>query len=375
METSSHHIPPEPTAVGGRRLSGVKARPGGALTILFALLALTGCAATATWSPPRPGTSTSASPTAAAPPQITLDFAGDSHFDGRTLALLNDPTTAFGPIAAELGSADLAMVNIETPVTSRGTAEPKEFHFRAPPAAFEAVRAAGIDVITVANNHTLDYGRVGLTDTLNAAKSAGVPFVGAGENAAQAYAPWITDIKGIKIAFLGFSQITELASTWAAQDNRSGIAMAFDATRAIAAVKAARKAADVVVVFMHWGQEYNDCPIAVQKSFAKKLADAGATIIVGSHVHLLQGDGWLGKTFVAYGMSNFLWHYNDAGSNDTGVMRITLTGSTVTKTHFLPAYINRTTGQPELVTGAEATRITKEYNALRGCAGLADAPA
>jgi poly-gamma-glutamate synthesis protein (capsule biosynthesis protein) len=353
----------------------VTARLGRALAAVSALVALTGCGATATWTPPSGSASGTASVTPTAPPEIVLDFAGDSHFDGRTLALLKDPTTAFGPISAELGSADLAMVNLETPVTSRGVAEPKEFHFRAPPAAYEAVKAAGIDVITLANNHTLDYGRVGLTDTLNAAKAAAMPYVGAGENAAQAYAPWITDVKGVKIAFLGFSQITELASTWAAQDNRSGIAMAFDTTRAIAAVKAAKRAADVVVVYMHWGQEYNDCPIAAQKTFARKLADAGATIIIGSHVHLLQGDGWLGKAFVAYGMSNFLWHYNDAGSNDTGVMRITLTGSTVTKTEFLPAYINRTTGQPELVHGAEATRITNEYNALRSCTGLADDPA
>jgi poly-gamma-glutamate synthesis protein (capsule biosynthesis protein) len=145
---------------------------------------------------------------------ITLDFAGDSHFDGRTLTLLqNDPNTAFGPIASELSSADFAMVNLETPVTTRGTPEPKEFHFRAPPTAYQAVRAAGIDLITLANNHTLDYGQVGLDDTINDANAAGMPFVGVGENAEQAYKPLVVTIKGVRIAFLAFSQITELAST------------------------------------------------------------------------------------------------------------------------------------------------------------------
>ena len=344
------------------------------LVAAAAIAMLAACAPSATWTPPRtgPSASSSVSPSPAGPPTITIDFGGDVHFAGRTLSLLNDPATAFGSIKDELSSADLSIVNLETAVTTRGTEEPKEFHFRAPPSAYEAIKAAGVDVVTLANNHALDYGRVGLTDTLASAKAAGVPTVGAGENAAEAYKPWITEVKGVKIAFLGFNQVTELASSWAAQDNRAGLAMAYpDQDRAVAAVKAAKAQADVVVVDMHWGQEYNECPIAIQKSTAKKLADAGATMIIGSHVHTLQGDGWQGKTFVAYGMSNFLWWYNDAQSNDTGVMRVTLTGSTITKTEFLPAYINRTTGQPELVSGGEADRIAKEYANLHGCTGLA----
>ncbi len=343
----------------------------------LALLVLAGCSPSATWAPPRAGnanspTGTPGSPAPTGPPVITLAFGGDVHFAGRTLGLLDNPDTAFGPIAQTLSAADIAIVNLETAVTTRGTEEPKEFHFRAPPSAYEALKAAGIDVVTLANNHALDYGRVGLTDTLDAAQAAGMPIVGAGENAAQAFSPWITEVKGVKIAFLGFNQVTELASSWAAKDNRSGLAMVYpDQDQAVAAVRAAKAKADVVVVDMHWGQEYNECPIAIQKATAKKLADAGATMIIGSHVHVLQGDGWQGKTFVAYGMSNFLWWYNDAQSNDTGVMRVTLTGTRITRTEFLPAYINRTTGQPELVTGAEATRISKEYADLHGCTGLA----
>ena len=90
--------------------------------------------------------------------------------------------------------------------------------------------------------------------------------------------------------------------------------------------------------------------------------------------HVLLGDGWLGRTFVAYGLSNFLWWYNDAGSNDTGVLEITLRGATVARTRFVPAYIDRQTGQPEPVTGPEADRIGRKYAALRGCTGLASSP-
>jgi poly-gamma-glutamate synthesis protein (capsule biosynthesis protein) len=82
----------------------------------------------------------------------------------------------------------------------------------------------------------------------------------------------------------------------------------------------------------------------------------------------------MGKTFVSYGLSNFVWWYNDSASNDTGVLRVTLTGSTITKTEFVPAYINRTTGQPIPSTGAEAARISAAQAALRPCTGLASAP-
>jgi poly-gamma-glutamate capsule biosynthesis protein CapA/YwtB (metallophosphatase superfamily) len=293
------------------------------------------------------------------------------HFTERTLALLNDPSTAFGPVSSILSAADISMVNLETAVTNGGTPEPKEYHFRAPPTAFEAIKAAGVDVVTLANNHSLDYGRVGLADTL---ASATVPVVGAGATAAAAYAPWITTVKGVRIAFLGFSQITELATTWIATDTRAGIAMALDFGPALEAIRQARAQADVVVVYMHWGQEYNECPIALQSSFAAAAAQAGATMIVGVHAHVMQGSGWLGSTFVAYGLSNFVWWWNDAQSNDTGVVRVTLTGASITGTEFLPAYIDRTTGQPIPSTGEEAARISAVHATLHGCTGLADAP-
>lgn len=312
--------------------------------------------------------------TGGGPAEVTLAFAGDVHFAERTLTLLGSPATAFGPVAEVLGAADLAMVNLETAVTERGTPEPKKFHFRAPPSAYQAVAAAGVDVVTVANNHALDYGRLGLADTLDAAATARLPVVGAGPDAASAYAPWVTHVRGVSIAVLGLSQVQELAASWVAKDDRPGIAMAYDTAsteRAVAAVQAASAKADVVVVYLHWGQEYSQCPTAAMQALAGQLARAGATIIVGTHAHVLLGDGWLGGTFVSYGLSNFLWWYNDAGSNDTGVLRVTISGPTILRTEFLPAYISRTTGQPIPSTGAEAARISTMYAGLRRCTGLA----
>jgi poly-gamma-glutamate synthesis protein (capsule biosynthesis protein) len=346
--------------------------------VLFVALVVPVLAACSTITPQPGAPSTPATPDAAAtapptperPAEVTLTFGGDVHFAGRTLKLLDEPATAFGPVSEIFRASDVAMINLETAVTTRGTPQPKRFHFRAPADAYASAAEAGIDVVSLANNHTLDYGQVGLADTLDWSASAGVPAVGAGRNAKEAYAPWITTVHGVKIAFLGISQIAELSSSWAAQDNRPGLAYAFNAERSVKAVQAAKASADVVVVFMHWGVEYNDCPTGAMKTFAKRMADAGASLIVGAHAHNLLGDGWLGNTFVQYGLGNFLWWYNDAGSNDTGVLRVTLTGSKITKTEFLPAYIDRTTGQPIPSEGTQKDRIARKYAGLRGCTGL-----
>jgi len=318
------------------------------------------------------------SPTPTEPPTITLAFGGDVHFTGKTAALLQDPATAFGPVAEIFRAADLAVVNLETAITTGGRPEPKTYTFRAPPSAFEAVKAAGLDAVSVANNHALDYGPPAFQDTLAAAKAAGVPLLGGGANAAEAYAPRIFTVKGVTIALLGFSQIMIDWPSWHATDTQAGIAMAgtpAQIERAAQAVRAAKAQADVVVVFMHWGQETNACPIQTQKNAAQAFADAGATMIVGTHAHVLQGDGWLGRTYVAYGMSNFVWYSNSSISNDTQVVRVTLTGSTITRTELLPAVIDSRTGQPIPATGSQADRIAKKFANLRGCTGLAAAPA
>ena len=303
---------------------------------------------------------------------VTLAFAGDVNFAVRTRRLLGDPATAFGPIAAVLRSADLAAVNLETAVTGRGTPQPKTFHFRAPASAFIALRAAGIDLVTMANNHVLDYGTAGLADALAAARAARFPYVGIGVNAAAAWAPYLTTIKGVRIAVIGVSQVAELASSWVATGTRPGEANAIDLGRTLAAVRSARRQASVVIVFMHWGTEGQACPNPDQLALARRLAAAGASIIIGAHAHMLQGSGWLGHTFVAYGMGNFLW-WERSYSTATGVLELTLPPHAPLTARFVPATVSGT-GQPVADTGAAARRAAAHYAGLRACAGLTSRP-
>ena len=354
--------------------------------VLPGLLALLAVAAACTTAPAATGAPARTSQRAPHPPRptgrpvhagtaagsVTLAFAGDVHFTGRTARLLSDPATAFGPVAAVLRAADFAAVNLETSVTSRGTPQPKTYHFRTGPTAFTALRDAGVDLVTMANNHVLDYGPVGLADTLAAARAARFPYVGIGTDAAAAWAPYVTTVNGMRIAVVGVSQVAELASSWVATASRPGEANAIDLARTLAAVRAARRLAPTVIVFMHWGTEGEACPDPDQLSLARKLAAAGATIIVGAHAHMLQGSGWLGHTFVAYGLGNFLW-WESSYSTATGVLELTIHPHAPLTARFIPAVVSGT-GQPLIMHGAAAHQAVAHYDGLRACAELAPQP-
>jgi poly-gamma-glutamate capsule biosynthesis protein CapA/YwtB (metallophosphatase superfamily) len=324
-------------------------------------------------APPAPPAPPGSRERPAAAARITLAFAGDVHFAGRVRGLLDDPASAFGPVAAVLSRADLAMVNLETAITERGAAEPKQYTFRAPASAFEALRAAGVDVATMANNHGVDYGPVGLADSLAAIRAARFPVVGLGADAGRAYAPWLGTVGGHRVAILGASQVRDRTlSAWTAGPDSPGIASAYS-PRLVAAVRAARAVAEIVVVYLHWGVEGQECPSGDQRAVAAALAAAGADAVIGTHAHLLLGGGFLGPAYVAYGLGNFLWWRDAAFSNDTGVLTLTFRGRRVESARLVPARIDPA-GRPVPTTGGESARVLAKWDRVRGCAGLSDNP-
>ena len=181
---------------------------------LVVVVALTGCQA-ATPAPAAgtssgtattgasPSTTTDAAPSAStttattAPPSdpdtLTMAFAGDVHFEDYLAPLARDPH-GLDELQSSLGAADLAMVNLETAITERGTKIGKEFHFRAPASALETIKSAGIDAVSMANNHGVDYGPVGLKDTLAAKQASPVPIVGIGKDEDEAFAPAAVEV-------------------------------------------------------------------------------------------------------------------------------------------------------------------------------------
>jgi poly-gamma-glutamate synthesis protein (capsule biosynthesis protein) len=267
------------------------------------------------------------------------------------------------------------MVNLETSITARGTAQPKEYRFRTSPAALRALSAAGVDVVTMANNHAVDYGPVGLTDTLAARRASPIPVVGIGSNAADAYAPAILTVKGQRIAVLGASQLMDWTlQHFAAGSRTPGVAGARPVDQLVRAVRAARTKADVVVVYLHWGTERKGCPDAVQQQAARALSAAGADVVVGAHPHVTQGAGWLGATYVDYSLGNFVWYSRGtSAATSTGVLTLTLDGRRVTRSTWTPLRISAD-GIPRKPSAASAATMLRGWQQSRTCTGLAARP-
>ena len=260
---------------------------------------------------------------------VELAFGGDVHFEGAIGAeLRSTPDLLLASISPVLRGADLAVVNLETAITTRGAPTAKAFVFRAPPSALSALSAGGVDVASMANNHGLDYGATGLRDSLAAARRYRFPVVGIGLNAAQAYRPFRRTINGQRIALIGATQVLddELISAWTAGPNKPGLASAKDVPRLVQAVRQTRATSDTVIVFLHWGTELQECPSPDQRTLAKQLVAAGADVIVGGHAHRVQGAGRMGKALVGYGLGNFVWYGTSELSTQTGVLLVTVDG-------------------------------------------------
>ena len=302
---------------------------------------------------------------------VTFAFAGDIHFEPpiREQVALS-PASVLAPVAAMLEEADLTVVNLETAVTSGGSRAAKEFTFRAPDSAFDALRLSGVDVANLANNHGMDFGTSGLRDTLAAARRAGVPVIGAGSDGRRAYEPYRATVNGQRVAVIGATQVLDdhLVSAWSAGPGDPGLASAKNEPRLVQAVREARRTSDTVVVFLHWGAELESCPTGVQRSLARKLAAAGADVIVGSHAHVLSGAGKLGKAFVAYGLGNFVFYASREPTSRSGVVEVTVTGRRIDGYRFRPARISN--GIPHPLTGTERDEAVRGWRALRSCTGL-----
>jgi poly-gamma-glutamate synthesis protein (capsule biosynthesis protein) len=316
---------------------------------------------------------------------VTFAFAGDVNFpevwdteDGpppnaAPLAqrVRDDPKHVLDAITPVLSDADLTMVNLETAITDSGEAVAgKNYHFRSPAASFDALKAAGVDVVNMANNHALDYGPSGLQDTVAAIARAKLPVTGLGADATEAYRPFRTTIKGQRIAIVSATDWLEpaLVAGWSATDTQAGLAFSIDRTRLLAEVRDVRPQVDTLIAFLHWGTEETWCASAEQQSLATALLDAGADIIVGSHAHRVFGAGKVGPALVAYGLGNFVYWREDGESGRSGVLEVTATGREVDSYKWIPARI--TNGVPVPETGATAAADVAEWDARRACSGL-----
>lgn len=220
----------------------------------------------------------------------------------------------YAPVADLLQEADLAFANLETPIAPDAGKGTREYVFNAPPEALRALRAAGIDVVSVANNHAFDQGRPGFEETLRRLAAEGILAAGAGP-AGRAAGPLRVEANGLSLAFLAwahfFNQAGNECPAKRAGDRECLQAALLDREAAVEAVREAAAGADAVVVSLHWGVEYEPQPRAEDVELARRLADAGALVVLGHHPHVLQPielhrrpDG--STAVIAYSLGNFV---------------------------------------------------------------------
>lgn len=312
---------------------------------------------------------------------VTLAFAGDVHFEGGLVDLPRQQRSTLGPMSQALREADVAMVNLESALTNRGTPAMKEledpssrYWFRSPPATLGVLDRSGVDVVSLANNHGADYGVAGIRDTVRIAADSPVSVVGVGLDDTQAFAPYEVNVRGTDVAVFAAdaSPLESVSAVWTATPGSGpGLASARgDAARLVAAVRESE--ADVVVVYLHWGEESNSCATPSQRTLAQALSRAGADVLVGTHAHLPVGAGLLDRTYVSYGLGNFLWYHGN--QSDTGVLRLAVTGAGIVDDEWLPARIRPEGGNPQPLTGRLSNEAVASWRALRGCTDLAPGP-
>lgn len=245
------------------------------------------------------------------PEPVTLVFAGDVLLSDHVLNAYETGGGITGVVGQgfldEMQGADLFVVNEEFPFSSRGEAAPdKQYTFRLPPERVSIFKEMGIDLVTLANNHALDFGTDALVDTLDTLDQAGILHVGAGRNLDKAKEPVIAELKGMKIGFIGASRVIPETS-WNATSTKPGMLVTYDPALTVQEIEKLDEVCDYVVVYVHWGIERAEHPEEYQRTMGRQYIDAGADLVVGSHPHVLQGIEYYEGKPIVYSLGNFVF--------------------------------------------------------------------
>lgn len=261
------------------------------------------------------------------------------------------PSHPWGGLQMLLEEADLAVANLEGVLTTRGEALTKPYLIRAHPVWGQALVSGGFDLVTLANNHALDYGTEGLDETLQTLAELGISVVGAGRSPQEAHRPAIWTVQGIRIAVLGYA-----APRWnGSADVPSTDRVAWAEPSAIQAdVRAVREQADVVVVLLHAGTEYASTPSSDQVAAAHAAIEAGAALVVGHHPHVVQtveryGDGW-----IVYSLGDAVFDIPRPAAMQGDLLRVHLTREGLTQAELWPFWIQDAI-RPQLVDDGQGS--------------------
>lgn len=264
----------------------------------------------------------------------------------------------FAAVAERLRLADYTFANLEAPFGTRGHPIPgKQIWFRADPASLSGMVNAGIDGVTLANNHILDYDTENFLETLDLLEEYGIDYVGGGRDLKEARNPLIVSVNGMTIAFLAYSEFADIFWDWnyprsfAATPEIPGVAPIREETLG-EDIERARALADLVIVAYHWGDENVNVPNAEQVRLGRKTIDLGAGIVLGFHPHALQGIEAYNGGLIAYSLGNFVMDQKKAIQRESMILELTLTPQGVMEYEVIPVMIEN--NQPRILDGEQA---------------------
>jgi len=297
--------------------------------------------------------------------EIVVNAVGDIMLAGRWAPAIRESgyETPFNGVASELRAADITIANLESPIANSGVEfTGKKFRFRAEPEVAGALKRSGINLVTLANNHSMDFGKDALADTLKHLDAAGITWIGAGENLAAARKVALYTIRGHKIAFLGYS-LTQPPDFFAGS-TRAGTARGYEKIYTDD-IRRARLQADHVIVSFHWGTEGKKGIQPYQRAAAHKAIEAGADVIIGHHPHVLRGIERYKAGIVFYSLGNFTFASKGRSADTSAMLRLRL-GDGIREAELLPLDINyRKVGfQPQFLTGERAAAVIRQLNTL-----------
>lgn len=284
---------------------------------------------------------------------VTVSAAGDVNFgDGVTPTLTSEGLSyPFSGVVEAFESTDLSFVNLECCISSQGSPVPgKEYCFEGPADSAGALAQGGIKVVSLANNHSKDYGTQAFADTLAHLKESGIAYCGAGNNATEAYSPAILEAHGAKVAFLAFTWV--VPDGWPATSTTPGVATSYDRARLAGSIKEAKKNADFVVVSFHWGIELATSPNGDQRSLGHLAVDSGADLVLGHHPHVVQGLELYKNRLIAYSLGNFVFSPPREISSRSMMVLALLGRQGLVQARIVPAVIRNC--RPVILSGAAA---------------------
>lgn len=280
------------------------------------------------------------------PPYNRLIFAGDVMLDRgvrKQILAAHDSALPFRKIAPLLAGSDIAFINLESPFSDRGPYRDGGLIFHAAPKMIAGLELVHIAVASTANNHSRDCGPHGVEFTVTWLRKHGIEPVGSSESAAKTHAGVVLERNGIRFGFLGYTY-DQQNGNWHDIDERIALA---DPAVLCRDVTELRKRADVVIVSMHHGIEYAPKPSKAQIAFAHAAIDAGATLVIGHHPHVVQPEESYHGGLIFYSLGNFVFdQYQREATQRAEVVQISFLGTRILATHVMPIRITPT--GPEL---------------------------